>query len=678
MRLRLRPPQSRRELSLRSGVFFSALASLALAAAESLAAAAALDAPRMSVKRLFAPASDVESGLLQLPPPEATPTRSHSLVLVDAFASASERTGFVRFRFEHAGGTLRLMPLGRDACLWRGRILIGDTAIPLSGSEALVARVTEQYASQLAFGLDDSTRVCELDVPAGDCVVEFFAEVPAGTRAMLAVDDGGDREETTALVAHLASRVHRAGAELEIVVRGESRLAHGVVPAVTHDVEVTGATVTWSDGVVAHPRRVRAMRDGSVRVEFAAARRGNAVVRVDGIVRDREGNRRQRSLFYLARISDGATIAGAAVVHADDVASDWIHCDFAVASAEPGESVFVCAELCAVAGAEIRVLGWIGGLASIESCAHENAPFVRLGFDRRQIELRAGERLVFRNVRLHERDGFAPLDTRAEVAPEMRVALPKHAPAAPLGSLDWAGLSGIASVALPEISLFVPPVGGHALVLSHGYCAGSNPWPLSHFASDAWPYENLGQNLSNDMFAVDLATRAAQFKSYGIVGHSQGGNAALHLYTFYWSGLDWAGPGRLMQCVGSPLEGTPLAGNLAAFGAALGIQCGSNYDITPDGAAVWLSGIPTSARAKLHTHTTTFTNVPFVYDYCSIATDFFLSDPEDGVVEHSSGHIVGAQDMGLKTGWCHVGGMRDPAQTGDAIRNATMNAQGAR
>ena len=171
MRLRLRPPQSCRELSLRSGVFFAALASLALAAAESLAAAAALDAPRMSVKRLFAPASDVESDLLQLPPPEATPTRSHSLVLVDAFASASERTGFVRFRFEHAGGTLRLMPLGRDACLWRGRILIGDTAIPLSGSEALVARVTEQYASQLAFGLDDSTRVCELDVPAGDCVV---------------------------------------------------------------------------------------------------------------------------------------------------------------------------------------------------------------------------------------------------------------------------------------------------------------------------------------------------------------------------------------------------------------------------------------------------------------------------------------------------------------------------
>jgi hypothetical protein len=34
--------------------------------------------------------------------------------------------------------------------------------------------------------------------------------------------------------------------------------------------------------------------------------------------------------------------------------------------------------------------------------------------------------------------------------------------------------------------------------------------------------------------------------------------------------------------------------------------------------------------------------------------------------------------MGLKTGWCHVSGMRDPAQTGDSARNAVLNAQGAR
>ncbi|MFM1822178.1 MAG: hypothetical protein RI967_444 [Planctomycetota bacterium] len=100
--------------------------------------------------------------------------------------------------------------------------------------------------------------------------------------------------------------------------------------------------------------------------------------------------------------------------------------------------------------------------------------------------------------------------------------------------------------------------------------------------------------------------------------------------------------------------------------------------MTYDGAAAWLSTIPSSVRARVYTHTTTFENVPFFYDYCSIASDFFLSDPEDGVVEHWSGHIPGANDMGLRAGWCHVAGMRDPDQTTDASRNATMDQEAAR
>ena len=100
--------------------------------------------------------------------------------------------------------------------------------------------------------------------------------------------------------------------------------------------------------------------------------------------------------------------------------------------------------------------------------------------------------------------------------------------------------------------------------------------------------------------------------------------------------------------------------------------------MTYDGSAAWLSTIPTAARARVYTHTTTFTNYPFFYDYCSIATDFFLTDPEDGVTEHFSGHIAGANDMGLVAGWCHVGGMRDPDQTLDGSRNAVMNEEAAR
>ena len=59
----------------------------------------------------------------------------------------------------------------------------------------------------------------------------------------------------------------------------------------------------------------------------------------------------------------------------------------------------------------------------------------------------------------------------------------------------------------------------------------------------------------------------------------------------------------------------------------------------------------------------------------NIATDLFLSDPDDGVVERSYAQLPGANNRGHKTGWCHTSGMRDPAQTSDSSRNSDMNAQ---
>lgn len=62
------------------------------------------------------------------------------------------------------------------------------------------------------------------------------------------------------------------------------------------------------------------------------------------------------------------------------------------------------------------------------------------------------------------------------------------------------------------------------------------------------------------------------------------------------------------------------------------------------------------------------------YDYCNLATDPFLSDPDDGVVERAAGQLPGANNRGHKTGWCHTTSMRDPGQTTDSARNADMNA----
>ena len=189
---------------------------------------------------------------------------------------------------------------------------------------------------------------------------------------------------------------------------------------------------------------------------------------------------------------------------------------------------------------------------------------------------------------------------------------------------------------------------------------------------------DLGQNRSHDQFAQRIRDFGASLPSFGTVAHSQGGAASLHLYTYYWSGLDYATGTRLIQSVGTPYQGTALAGNLAAIGSVFGAGCGTNNDLTYSGSAAWLANIPSWARAKVYYHTTSFTDVWWQYDYCSLGTDLFLGDPEDGVVEKAYAQLPGANNLGHKTGWCHTSGMCDPAQTTDSSRNTNMNIYAAR
>lgn len=219
---------------------------------------------------------------------------------------------------------------------------------------------------------------------------------------------------------------------------------------------------------------------------------------------------------------------------------------------------------------------------------------------------------------------------------------------------------------------------GGKLMLVHGYCSGDVWGNVQSQFSDYVKFLDLNKNRSHDAFARLIDSYGDNFPSFGIVGHSQGGAAALHLYTYYWSGLDNAGSGRLIQSVGTPYQGTPLAGSIATLGAIFGIQCGANTNLTVSGGGAWLSGIPTWARSKVNYYTTSFTKKWWRPDWCNIASDLILSDPEDGTTERSRGQVSGAVNRGHKTGQCHVDGMRDMAQTRDSGRNSTMNSTAAR
>jgi len=214
------------------------------------------------------------------------------------------------------------------------------------------------------------------------------------------------------------------------------------------------------------------------------------------------------------------------------------------------------------------------------------------------------------------------------------------------------------------------------LLLVHGYCSGK-VWNTANFSNSA-EFQDYNQNRSHEAFAQRVITFGAPYTSYGIVAHSQGGAAALHMYTRYWTGLDYATGGRIIQSVGTPYRGTALAGNLAVIGDVFGIGCGTNTDLTYSGAANWLATIPSWARSEVDYYTTSFTDKWWRYDYCHLGTDLFLDDPEDGTTEKWAGQLSGGANKGHKTGWCHTTGMRDTAQYYDSSRNSSMNSRAAR
>lgn len=332
-------------------------------------------------------------------------------------------------------------------------------------------------------------------------------------------------------------------------------------------------------------------------------------------------------------------------------------------------------------------VAWLSKITTADDVA--GRPALDLALDLRWLlRAGAGTPLELRAVRVQDPDTHVPLARADRLDVDAPVLSP---PARPVPvAIDAAMLTGqpgaLAAAPRPRVpqigdpdSLPTDPVPAvpldpdRALMLAHGYCADVPPWPPGDFSGDLIVFADLDANRSHDAFAQLIAAAGADVDSFGVVAHSQGGPAALHLLTYYSSGLDLALGGRRIQSVGSPYQGTPLAGALASIGSVFGAGCGSNTDLSTNGASLWLAGIPLWARAEVHYWTTAEDS-----GFCEFASSIFLSDPDDGVVEKARGQLPGGNSEGHAVGWCHTTGMSDPAQYTDAQRNAEMDAEAAR
>jgi len=217
------------------------------------------------------------------------------------------------------------------------------------------------------------------------------------------------------------------------------------------------------------------------------------------------------------------------------------------------------------------------------------------------------------------------------------------------------------------------------LLLLPGYCSSSNPWTGQSFTSGTY-FNTGGGNFANHAFATKVMDHLLplDLPSFGTIGHSQGGMIAAHIHNYFFTGLDSPSSGHLIQTVGTPWRGCTAAGSLAKLGQIFGIGCGSNNDLSLDGAVNWLSGISLAVRQEVHFYTTTYKLGTFFGDSCNLAMNLVLQWPNDGTTEIKYGTLDGATNMGNKEQWCHTTGMNYKPQYQDSVRNTEMNTLAAR
>ncbi len=614
-----------------------------------LMVAPAMGQGALPVKQVVAPASDIQSGLLKLPDLAEQGVMSRSLLYeIRPNGQGVEAIDLDPvFGLGERGGRVVFLPAEPGACI--GRVQANDGRAMMTNQGGAV-RGLEKTKHALPWG--DARAVYDSialrDNAGGGFRVGIELVRPVGGYVLLTTNpDAG-------LYTYVETRRTLVSKPITLVSSVSD-----------------GSPILNMTGFIRSPSGKRTAIDaqpGSDRVEFTPTEVGSYAVRVQGAYLDANGQRVTLSTQHVIEVEEPAVELGAV---SSQLLDDRLVLRFD--EDETNRRVILAGEVWGRSGDDMVPVCWLSRVCDGDRSLAIDLRWIALaGVDPQTLELR--------QVRVHDVDSFVPLEVVDRIAFQTPAMQLPQAPAAVTPDMLVAkapvmvdGPEGIGA----SSSRGVLP-GGHRLLLVHGYCSGGNPFTTSHFSGDIAVFNDPNVSRSHDAFALQILSQAAPMKSFGVAAHSQGAMAAVHLYTFYFSGLDWARGDRLIQTVGAPWQGTPLAGNAAVLGDIFGFGCGENNDLSYTGSANWLSMIPTSSRQMVWYYTTSFEDRAFVYDYCNIITDLLLSDPDDGVIERSRGQLSGATNMGHVEGWCHTTGMRDPAQCTDTSRNAIINARARR
>ncbi|MDG2055527.1 MAG: hypothetical protein P8J86_12585 [Phycisphaerales bacterium] len=630
----------------------------------------------ISAKQLAAPPQDIMSGRLRLPDPAFTGTWSEygMLSTVIEAGKGSRDQGVCQIPL---AGAADIVVLGKELSTWKINLIDGQGQRHdlLSAREAVLGD-----GGPLGSSLD-ALRVSLADLVGPQVTLDLTTNSQQTGRhaAVVLVDD----DVPVGMYASLNHHLLHVGQKVQIDTQFYNTQNTNSQTVRTQDRQRLNLAIveSWADVWHAngHYERLDSVGEsGMFSLDLRSAGDVTVMLSVRAIASD--GRAFLRTTTHLIHVEEpNEKLSGFAsmVVGSDGDLQILIGVDGS------REKVLLAAELwsTSIAG-EASPVCWAGGMTPRERGGHDQS-IRRLRLDLAWLSGFDGQStLSLKNIRIQDPDSLVPLDIQAEMTLDVsdavwEVASRVDAQETPTRE-QLMGQPGKVRFAGHFSDHSSRAVGGHNLMLMHGYCSDGVSFEQSDYSGQLQVFWDPDVNRTHDEFALEIWNQGLNSKSYGLLGHSQGGTAALHLYAYYWSGVDWAQGGRLVQTLGSPFEGTALAGAIAALGEVFGIQCGTNFDMTYDGAALWLSGIPTWARQETYTSTSSFVDEWFSYDYCHLASDLLLSDPDDGVVESWSGRIDGGNDLGHIEGWCHIGGMVEPPECTDPARNSDFNESAAR
>ncbi len=628
--------------------------------------ALASDAP---VAKQLAGSADEFSAMRAADPTDSTIHSKSALIPVELGQQKNGTLGWSG-RLPIENGRARLLAFAGAGHSWEVELTSPSGQIKKSAAD--LARSVKRSS----FGLEQAQFPADyyaLDgVETGEWTVQIKATAGAPMRGYLLLEGN----ESTELASHqthsrqivgerigLAARLTATDAQDKVLMGAAAGRIERAELRVTYPNGTVGLHAMFDDGLHADG----AAGDGVFGGEFLAKSSGEHLAQVVVHGLDRDGQALLRTAEHpIPVIEQSLQLVGdVATAKALPGEGARMEIELPVATSKSGQHYRAYAEVWGTGvDGSAKPVAWVGGMVTPKNGA------LGLGFDERWVALSgAVAPFELRNLRIEDPNHFITVAGAERVPVGLPVGRIKS-DAAPI-TIDESMRMGPRPAQLREKGV------GKRLLLVHGYCSGG-VWPSSHFSS-ASTFLDANQNRTHDQFARLIQSFGNTWNSFGVVAHSQGGAASLHLYTYYWSGLDNATGNRLIQSVGTPYKGTNLAGILASLGSWFGVGCGNNSNLNYSGAASWLAGIPTSARGKVNYYTTAFrTTNWWTNDYCNFATDLVLSDPEDGTTEQVNGQLPNAVNRGHTVGQCHTAGMRDPAQYQDASRNATMNSNAAR